>query len=227
MPKATKKPNDKPAKTIRVLLVDDHPVVRRGYAQRISIEPDMESCGEAATAHEAFQMAETLGPDVMLIDISLGEGNGLDLIKDLKSRGDRAKMLVVSGLEEEVYAERCVKAGAHGYLNKADAVDCVVDAIRQIARGGYYLSESMTNLALQWALSGEKKTDSPLGKLSDRELQVYELIGQGLTVNEIADKLFLSPKTIETYRAHLKEKLKLKNSAELTRHAIRWALQRV
>ncbi len=223
---ARKKTNKQPPAKARVLIVDDHPVVRHGFAQRINLESDLEVCGEVAAAHEAFRLIGSLKPDVALVDISLDDGNGLDLIKDVKSRGDDVKILVVSGHDELTYAERCVRAGAHGYLHKSEAIDKIVDAIRRVMTDGCYLSDAITARTLKRVLSGKAEpTGAPIDLLSDRELQVYELIGQGLTVNQIAEKLFLSPKTIETHRAHLKQKLNLKNSNELTRHAIQYVLE--
>ncbi len=222
-----REPSDQEQTTqIRVFIVDDHAVVRHGLTQRLDLESDMEVCGEASTAHEALKEMNTTVPDVVLVDLSLDDGNGLDLIKDIKSRGDQTRVLVVSGHDESAYAERCVRAGAHGYLHKKEAVDEIVDAIRTVAADNVYLSDATAARTLRRVLSGKVDPDaSPLDTLSDRELQVYELIGQGLTVNEIADKLFLSPKTIETYRAHLKEKLNLKNSNELARSAMQWVLE--
>ncbi|MEX2215933.1 MAG: response regulator transcription factor [Phycisphaeraceae bacterium] len=212
-----------------MLIVDDHPVVRHGFAQRLNVETDIEVCGDAGAAHEALRQADALQPNVIMVDISLEEGSGLDLIKDLKSRGDDVRILVVSSHDEDVYAERCLRAGAHGYLHKGQAIDRIVEAVRQVARGGYYLSSDVASRALKLALVGNAApapSSSPVDLLSDRELQVFELLGQGMTVNGIADKLFLSPKTIETYRAHLKLKLNLANSSALLRHAMQWVLER-
>ena len=223
---AKKKTHKPPPHKKRVLILDDHPVVRHGIAQRIHLESDLEICAETATAQEAFRLIEQLQPDVALVDISLAEGNGLDLIKNLNSRGDAVKILVVSGHDETMYAERCIRAGADGYLQKSEVIDKIVDAIRRVAADECYLSDAMTARTLKRILSDKTQpSGSPIASLSDREFQVYCLIGRGLTVNEIAENLFLSHKTIETYRAHLKDKLHLKNSNELTRHAIHWVLE--
>jgi len=211
----------------RVLIVDDHPVVRLGIRQRLALEPDLEVCGEVATAAEGLGAVEALHPDVALVDLALDDRNGLELIKDIVFRGIKTAILVVSSHDESVYAERCVRAGARGYLNKSQAMDSVVEAIRCVASGRLYLSEAISSRLQRRDRSGRAEpVDSPLDRLSDRELQVYEMLGRGHTVTQIAEKLFLSPKTIETYRAHLKEKLNLRNSNELTHHAIQWVLQR-
>jgi DNA-binding NarL/FixJ family response regulator len=228
VPTARRQTDPVPNRRFRVLIVDDHPVVRHGYGQRIALEPDMQVCGEASTAHEALEQIESLRPDIALIDLSLANGDGLDLIKDIKARGEHVRLLVISAHDESVYAERCIRAGAHGYLQKNEAIDKIVAGIRRVMAGDYFLSDAASAQALRKALSAnpDEQAASPVESFSDRELQVYELIGQGLTVPQIAEKLFLSPKTIETYRAHLKGKLNLKTSNELTRHAIQWVLER-
>ena len=227
MESAKKRPTEKTSiSKLRVFIVDDHAVVRHGFTQRINIEDDMQVCGTADSVQAALDQIDRLQPDVALVDISLGKRDGLELIKDLKSRGDQAHIVVVSGHDESVYAERCLRAGAQGYLHKAEAIDKVVDAIRTAAAGDYYLSDAATKKALQRAAKGDAAlAGSPIDSFSDRELQVYELLGQGLTVREIGEKLFLSPKTIETYRGHLKRKLSIETSSELTRHAMRWATE--
>lgn len=223
---AKKQARKPPPRKKRVLIVDDHPVVRHGFAQRINMEPDLEVCAAVATAHEAFALIDSLQPDVALVDISLEDGNGLDLIKDVRSRGDKVKILIVSSHDESVHAERCIRAGAHGYLQKNMAIDEIVLAIRRVLDDKYYLSERINSQVLNHILSGSNGTDNGgVKSLSDRELQVYQLLGQGMTVSQIADKLFLSPKTVETYRGHLKRKLKLSSSYELSHHAVQWVLE--
>lgn len=209
-----------------MIVVDDHSVVRYGFAARINIEQDMEVCGEAATAHEALAEIDRLQPDVVLIDLSLADGDGLDLIKDLRTRGDRIRMLVISSHDECVYAERALRAGAHGYVQKAEAVDKIVDGIRHVMANEFALNHEIAATVLKQAFAlSSISAGTSIHELSDRELQVYALIGQGLTIPQIALKLFLSPKTIETYRQHLKRKLKLSNSVQLTRQAIEWTIQ--
>lgn len=210
---------------LRVVVIDDHPVVRVGLKQRLSIESDIDVCGEADSMVDAYQLLAQTRPDVTLLDIALKDGSGLDLIKEVRSRGDTTRILIVSTYPEMAYAERCIQAGAQGYLQKDAAVDELVKAIHVVAKGDLYLSEQMTHRALKHALTGDSSTNT-LYALSDRELQVYEMIGNGMTVGAIAERLFLSPKTIETYRAHLKTKLKLRSSAELARHAYKWSMDR-
>lgn len=210
-----------------VFIVDDHAVVQHGFTQRINIEDDLQVCGTASTSEEAMDQIARLKPQVALIDLSLGRGDGLDLIKQLKSRGDQIRVLVISGHDEGVYAERSIRAGAHGYLHKAQAIDEVVDAIRTVLAGNLYLSDDATHRTLKRVLAspGTPVNASPVDGLSDRELQVYEMLGQGLSIKEIGERLFLSPKTIETYRGHLKRKLNLESSSELMRHAIQWSME--
>ncbi|MFW6033040.1 MAG: response regulator transcription factor, partial [Phycisphaeraceae bacterium] len=185
---------------IRVIIVDDHPIVRHGLGQLIQTTNDMEVCGEAATASEALQVIREEEPDVAVIDISLEGGNGLELIKQIKAQGSDMKMLVSSMHDEMLYAERSLRAGAMGYINKIEGTERIIEAIRQILSGRIYLSGNMTERVLQRMMRGEAEpTVSPVEYLSDRELEVFEMIGQGLTTRQIAKKLHLSPKTIETH----------------------------
>jgi len=220
--------NKKPARKgkARILIVDDHPLVRRGLMDLIADEPDLVVCGEAADAVEALRQVDALDPDLVIIDISLKQGHGLELIKRIRTRDKPIKMLVCSMHDEALFAERALRAGAMGYLNKEEATEKVIDAIREVLRGKVYLSADMTERLLGRAV----KAGKPLARLSneslsDRELAVFEMLGQGLTTGAIADKLQLSVKTIETYREHIKSKLDLKNSAELGRHAAQWVLE--
>lgn len=215
------------AQSARILIVDDHPVVRRGLAQLIADEPDMEVFGEAATGAEALKCLDDLQPDVVIVDISLKDSHGIELIKQIKARDDQVKMLVWSMHDESLYAERALRAGAMGYLNKEEPIDRVIEAIRQVLRGHVHLSSKMVEKLLHRAVSGSEPHErSNIETLSDRELEVFELIGQGLTTREIAKKLHLSIKTIETYRENVKAKLDLKTGGELTRHAVQWALEK-
>ncbi|HEX5052261.1 MAG TPA: response regulator transcription factor [Planctomycetota bacterium] len=208
----------------RVLIVDDHAVVRLGITARLEIEPDLEVCGHAATTTEAKRHIEHLRPDVVILDLSLEAGSGLDLLKDLQAHGDKTRVLVVSGLDEAIYADRCVRAGASGFLSKTEAVDRIVEGIRCVHNGGFWFSEAVTNQIMAHLSSRKPDSGDPMRSLSDRELQVYEAIGAGLSVKQIAARLFLSPKTVDTYRSKLKQKLGLDNSQQLARHAVRWAL---
>jgi len=213
-------------KRARVLLVDDHALVRRGLADLVGDEPDLEVCGEAADAAEALARVAELCPDVVVVDLSLKTGHGLDLIKRLRARDDGPKVLVLSMHDEALFAERALRAGALGYVNKQEAPAKVVEALRQVLAGKVYLSGTMTERLLKRAAGGaETGGRLPSETLSDRELTVFDMIGQGLATREIAERLHLSIKTVETYREHIKAKLGLKNSAELGRHAAQWVLE--
>jgi DNA-binding NarL/FixJ family response regulator len=209
----------------RVLIVDDHPTLRRGLIALIQDEADLEVCGESAEAGEALRMVKELNPDVVVVDLSLKQGTGLELIEQVKALDKGVKMLVASMHEESLYAERALRAGAMGYINKQETIDKLVDAIRQILRGQIYLSEQMTERVLHRVSDGEKLEDDPINRLSNRELEVFQLIGQGLTTKQIAEKLSLSPKTVETHREKIKNKLNLKIGTEVNLHAIQWVLE--
>lgn len=209
-----------------VIIVDDHPIVRHGLAQLIERAPNLEVSGQAASASEAMQLIRDLEPAVAVIDISLEGGNGLELIKQIKAQGVDTKMLVSSMHDELLYAERALRAGAMGYLNKVESTDKIVEAIEQILGSRIYLSGPMTERVLQRMMRNDGDTSaSPIDSLSDRELEVFEMIGQGLTTRQIAKKLHLSPKTIETHREHIKTKLNLQNNNELVRQAVQWVLE--
>jgi DNA-binding NarL/FixJ family response regulator len=210
-------------KKARILIVDDHPVVRYGLTQLIQDEPDLEVCGQAADAEKALEMVRTLKPDLSLIDISLKGTSGMELIKAIKTQDKWGKMLVHSMHDESLFAERAIHAGALGYIHKQEAPDKIIEAIRQVLRGQVYLSARMTERMMQRVMGGKGKVEeSPILTLSDRELEVFEQIGKGLSTREIADKLHLSVKTVETYRDHIKAKLALDNSTELMRQAMLW-----
>lgn len=209
------------ARKIRVFIVDDHPIVRHGLAQVIGQEPDFEICGEAAEASTAFRQIEQTKPDLAIIDIMLRDASGLELIKQIRACNDQVKMLVTSMHDETLYAERALRAGAMGYVKKEEAVTKVIEAMRQVLKGKIYLSPAMADHFLHRALrGGEEPERSPIERLSDRELEVFELIGRGLTTRQIAERLHLSTKTIETHREHIKAKLQLKNNNELVRQAV-------
>lgn len=209
----------------RVLIVDDHPVVRRGLAELINDETDMEVCGEASDAPDALRQVEVKHPDVVVVDISLQAGNGIELIQQIKEHDERVKTLVSSMHDESLFAERALRAGAMGYINKQEPTERVIDAIREVLSGQVYLSARMANRLLQSVVGGETLGQDPIGTLSNRELEVFELIGQGLTTKKIAGRLHLSPKTIETHREKIKTKLNLSNSTELSRRAVQWVLE--
>lgn len=214
-------------KTKRVLLVDDHPVMRRGLKQVINAEEDLEVCGEAGDLIEAVQQVASLTPDLVVIDISLGDGgNGIELIKEIKAQFPEMGMLVASMHDESLFAERVLRAGARGYISKDEPAEALIKALRNVLAGQIALSPGMTErLLFQMATNGKEPSRSPIEKLSDRELEVFEMIGHGLSTKQIAAKLELSPKTIETYREHIKTKLNLDHGSELSRHAVQWVLQ--
>ena len=215
-------PHAEGRKKARVLVVDDHPVVRQGLALLISHEPDMEVCAQAETVHEAIKAIAATQPDVAVVDLSLKGTSGLELIKDIKVRFSKVPVLVLSMSDENVYAERALRAGARGYMMKEEATEKVLMAIRRVLMGQLYLSESMASRLLHQFVDGRPAGVAPIDTLSDRELEVFQLIGQGYGAGEIARTLHLSPKTIETYRAHIKDKMKLATSTELLQHAIRY-----
>ena len=211
--------------TSRVMIVDDHALVRHGLTQLISGEPDLEVCAEAATIDEAMEALKA-DPDLIVVDISLKEGSGIELIKQIKAKDSEIKMLVSSMHDESLFAERALHAGAKGYINKQESTENVLDAIRHVLDGHIYLSPKMTGRLLHGVVEGQRVPEtSSIEKLSDRELQVFERIGQGMSTRQIANQLHLSIKTIETHREHIKSKLNLKNGAELSRHAVRWVLE--
>ena len=209
----------------KILIVDDHALVRRGLATMIGDEPDLEVCGEAGDGVEAMSQLGVVRPDLVVVDLSLRNGHGLDLIRQIRARDAGIKLLVLSMHDEKLFAERALRAGALGYINKEEATGRVIDAIRQVLAGKVYVSPAMTERLLRRATGEEAEAQLPSERLSDRELTVFQMIGQGLATREIAERLHLSVKTIETYREHIKAKLGLKNSAELSRHAAQWVLE--
>jgi DNA-binding NarL/FixJ family response regulator len=208
----------------KVFLVDDHPIVRQGLALFIEREPDLMVCGEAEDATSALQAIRESPPDFVILDISLDGPDGLELLKTLRVRYPNLSLLVLSMHDESVYAERSLRAGANGYIMKQEAADKVITAIRQILGGDVYLSDRLTKRMLQQFVNGSISPRDPLAKLSDRELEVFRLIGAGHGTRQIADELHVSTKTVESYQAHIKEKLALRNARELVQHAVEWSL---
>lgn len=208
------------------MIVDDHPFMRRGLAQTINDMTEMTVCGEASSKAEAMALIDTLQPDLLVVDISLGDGSGIELIKEVSSRSPGIKMLVSSMHDESLFAERAIRAGALGFVNKGENSEVFVEALRKIKDGKIYLSSRMTDHVLtQFVATQEEPRKSRIDSLSDRELEVFELIGRGMITKQIAARLELSPKTVETYREHIKMKLNLSNGTELTRHAVQWVLE--
>lgn len=207
-----------------VLLVDDHPIVRQGLAELISRQEDLTVCAETGDGNSALELMKTLQPDLAIIDVSLGNANGLDLIKSMQRQDPLLPLLVLSMHDENLYAERALRAGARGYLMKQEASNRILDAIRRVLKGETVVSEAIKDrLLVQLVRSESAAPASPLERLSDRELQVFQLIGSGFATSHIARKLCLSVKTIETYREKLKQKLNLSSGAELLQQAIVWS----
>lgn len=212
-----------PEKT-RIFIVDDHPLIRQGLTQLFNMQPDMEVCGEAGGPAQALQAAAAAKPDLAIIDLTLGKASGIDLIKDFKSRYPDVILLVLTMHESLVHAERALQAGASGYVMKGEDPNNVLTAVRRVMKGEVYLSQDSAGKILQHMIVARHQKDvSPIVALSDRELQVLELIGKGLGVSQIAEQLNLSVKTIETYRSNLKLKLNLENASALRQYAIEWA----
>ncbi len=216
-------PPKQPSHRARVLIVDDHPIVSQGLAQLIGREPDLEVCGCAPDVASALAAIAELDPDVAVVDLSLGNTSGLQLIKDCKVRYPELPILVLSMHDETLYAERSLRAGAQGYVMKKAAPETVLAALRRVVSGAIYLSDDMATRLLQGMVTTRPAAAGPLVELlSDRELEVFSLIGSGASTQKIAETLHLSPKTIETHRAHIKEKLQLKTGTELLLHAMKW-----
>lgn len=211
-------------KNYSILVVDDHPIVRHGLSQIINQQNDLHVCAEAESAPVALNAIEKHHPDIALVDLSIQGSNGIELIKNIKSKY-ALPVLVVSIHDEALYAERSLRAGAKGYIMKHEATEKVLIAIRRILGGEIYLSERMGERLLQKYISGNQKSEvyaSPFAKLTDRELEIFRLIGQGRSTRDISKDLSLSVKTIESHRAHIKQKLKLRNSVELVHQAVQW-----
>lgn len=213
-------------RTTRILVVDDHPLIREGLAARIADQQDLEICGEAESVNDAIAQVKSTGPDLVIVDIQLADSYGLDLIKEIHSRFPYIKMLVVSAFDESLYAERALRAGADGYINKREIQAGILEAIRTVSSGERYLSANMTRQLVGQAISriDVAETD-PIHRLSDRELEVFQLIGRGQTTGAIARQLYLSTHTIDTHREKIRHKLGIKNGAELMQRAVQWVLE--
>ncbi|QDU49127.1 response regulator [Gimesia panareensis] len=211
----------------RIMIVDDHPIVREGYSRLIEREDNLQVCAEADSKAEALKQIMNDPPDLVIIDISLKDGSGLELIKDIKAQFKQIKMLTVSMHDENLFAERCIRAGALGFVNKQQAPEQLVTAIHRVLSGKVFLSSEITERMICRSIGSENYSEqSPIETLSDRELEVFEQIGLGETTRQIAQKLNLSPKTVETYRENIKHKLNLDNATELIRNAIQWVLEK-
>lgn len=209
-----------------VFVVDDHPIVREGLAQMINRESDLTVCGEAQEMHAALEMIDALKPDILIVDISLNGPDGLDLLKNIRTKDPGLPVLILSMHDESIYAERALRAGANGYIMKQEATEKVLVALRRILSREIYVSSRIASKMLQQFVGGSPGAGmhSPLDGLSDRELEVLRLMGDGHATRQIAEELHLSVKTVESYQAHLKEKLSLKNLRELVQYAVQWAI---
>lgn len=209
----------------RVFVVDDHPIVRQGLALLINREPDLTVCGEAEDAPAAIQSVAMAKPDILVVDISLNGPDGLDLLKDIRIRYPQLPVLILSMHDESIYAERALRAGAQGYIMKQEATEKVLVALRRILNHEIYVSERIANRMLQRYIgSPSVGKPSSIADLTDRELEVFRLIGEGHSTRRIAEELHISVKTVESYQAHIKDKLSLRSARELVQHAIQWSI---
>jgi DNA-binding NarL/FixJ family response regulator len=214
-----------PVEKHRIFIVDDHPLVRQGLALLINREADLEVCGDAEEAGSAVRRIEEMKPELVILDISLNGPDGLDLLKNIRARDSHLPVLILSMMDELLYAERGLRAGANGYIMKQQATEQVLVAIRRILDGEVYVSERIANKMLHLFVGGSTAAQtSPVADLTDRELEVFRLIGAGHGTRQIADELHLSIKTVESYQAHIKDKLLLKNGRELVQRAIQWSV---
>lgn len=208
----------------KIFLVDDHPLVREWLANLIEKNLDLTVCGEAEDAPTALKAIAELKPDLAIIDLSLGSGSGIDLIRSIRSSFPAVAMIVLSTHDERVYAERAIRAGARGYVMKRESTKKIIDAVHEVLKGSLYLSKEMTELLVEKFMSSDSEhIGLPITQLSDRELEVFKLIGEGYEINEIAKTLSVNHKTVHTYCTRIREKLKLNSSAELLRAALRWS----
>ncbi|MGH8094932.1 MAG: response regulator transcription factor [Chthoniobacterales bacterium] len=205
----------------RVLIIDDHVMVREGVAEIIEHAEDLSVCCTASTANEGLEAVQKFRPDLVLVDITLPGKNGIEFIKDARALQPGLPILVMSMHDESLYADRVLRAGGRGYIRKQEGGDKLIEAMRQVLRGEIAVSEKITRHLLE-KFSGRVTMDSPLEGLSDRELEVFQLIGAGKTMKEIGDALHLSPKTIEVHRSHIRAKLGVASAAELVAYAARW-----
>jgi DNA-binding NarL/FixJ family response regulator len=207
----------------RILVVDDHPIVRQGLALMINREPDLVVCAEAEEAMGAMHALSSARPDALIVDISLNGPDGLDLLKNIRTTHPTLPVLILSMHDESIYAERALRAGANGYIMKQEATENVLVAVRRILNGEIYVSTRIANQMLKHYITGARTLrNSSIADLSDRELEVFRLIGEGHGTRQIAEELHISVKTVESYQAHIKEKLSLRSSRELMQHAIQW-----
>lgn len=214
------------AAKVRIYLVDDHPVIRHGIAQLLSEHGNYTIAGESDGVMQAITDIKDNPVDMVIVDLTLADGSGLELIKSIHAMRPNTKILVASMHHDAMYAQRAIRAGANGYLSKEQPPDQILQAVAFVLSGQIYICPELASTVLQHALKPDEKViDNPLSSLSDRELEVFELLGDGMTAREIAERLSLSIKTIDTYRDHIKTKLNLDSASEVVHHAIRWKLQ--
>jgi DNA-binding NarL/FixJ family response regulator len=207
----------------KVLLIDDHPLVREWLANLINQQSDLQVCAEASNAATALDLISQAKPDIAIVDISLEGGSGIELIKNIKAVQPQVTLIVLSMHDETLYAERALRAGARGYIMKREATKKVLQAIRCVLEGRLYISEKVNAIMTEKFVVGKSTaTESPISRLSDRELEVFQLLGRGYSTRQIADELHISFKTVQAFHARIKEKLSLANATELLREAIRW-----
>jgi DNA-binding NarL/FixJ family response regulator len=214
------------ARKKKVFVVDDHPIVRQGLSLLINQEADLAVCGEAEEMHSALQAIAAANPDILIVDISLNGPDGLELLKNARIASPRLPVLILSMHDETIYAERALRAGANGYIMKQEATEKVLVALRRILSGEIYVSDRVANSMLQHYVRGSHPAErSSVSELTDRELEVFRLIGEGHGTRQIAEALHLSVKTVESYQAHIKEKLSLRSGRELVQHAVQWTVR--
>jgi DNA-binding NarL/FixJ family response regulator len=207
----------------KILLVDDHPLVREWLANLINEQPDLQICGEASNAPLAFELIGAASPDIAIVDISLEDGSGIELIKNVKASHPKVAMIVLSMHDESLFAERALRAGARGYIMKREATKKILHAIHAVLDGKLYVSEKVSDAMAEKFVEGRPPaTGFPADQLSDRELEIFQLLGSGRNTRQIADQLHIGFKTVQTYSARIKEKLDLDNATQLLHEAIRW-----
>jgi DNA-binding NarL/FixJ family response regulator len=217
-------PRNSGSSRLSIAIVDDHPLVREGLAARISAQADMEVCGEADDIESAMEMIVATRPALVIVDIALRDGHGIDLIKRIVAAGINTRMLVVSAYDESLFAERALRAGALGYINKQELQGKVVEALRTVLRGERYLSTAMAQRLIAQAI-GSKAVAGGMEALTDRELQIFQLVGRGKSTREIANELNVSVHTIDSHREHIRAKLDLRSGTELIQRAVQWHIE--
>ncbi|MFN9720977.1 MAG: response regulator [Planctomycetota bacterium] len=212
-------------KQTRILIVDDHPLVRQALAMNLVSQKDFEICGEAESESEALRIAAATDPHLILVDLSLKNGHGIDLVRQFKARDPAVKILVVSAFEESLYGQRALRAGAEGYLNKQESQTKLLEAVQTVLKGQRYISPELSHTLISQGLVSRGPVQGFADLLSNRELEVFRLIGQGHSSGAIAERLFLSRHTIDTHRENIKRKIGAKDAGELNRHAVQWVLE--